>query len=91
MPKIMTEEDLEKECLDLLSNLGYYRVFGPDISEGGVAEERNVCEVVLVGRLRDALRRINKSIPAGAIDEAVKKVLRTESQDPVLTISFSTS
>jgi type I restriction enzyme R subunit len=39
---------------------------------------------VLVGRLRDALRRINKSIPDGALDEAVKKILRTESQDPVV-------
>ena len=49
-----------------------------------VAEERKYSEVVLVGRLRDALRRINKSIPDGAIDEAVKKVLRTESQDLVV-------
>ena len=84
MPKLMTEEDLEKECLDLFSSLGYCRVYGPDISEGGIAEERKYGEVVLVGRLRNALRRINKSIPDGAIDEAVKKVLRTESQDPVV-------
>jgi type I restriction enzyme R subunit len=83
MPKIMNEEDLEKECLDLFSSLGYCRVFGPDISEGSVAEERKYGEVVLVGRLRDALRRINKSIPDAAIDEAVKRVLRTESQDLV--------
>jgi hypothetical protein len=49
MPKIMTEEDLEKECLDLFSNLGYCRVYGPDVSEGGIAEERKYNEVVLVG------------------------------------------
>jgi type I restriction enzyme, R subunit len=79
----MTEEDLEKECLDLFSGLGYCRVYGPDISEGSVAEERKYGEVVLVGRLRDALRRINKTIPDMAIEEAVKKVLRTESQDLV--------
>jgi type I restriction enzyme, R subunit len=83
MPKIITEEDLEKECLDLFSSLGYCRVFGPDISEGSVAEERKYDEVVLVSRLRDALSRINKTIPGAAIDEAVKKVLRTESQDLV--------
>ena len=58
-------------------------LYGPDISEGGIAEERKYGEVVLVGRLKDALRRINKSIPEVAIDEAVKKVLRTESQEPV--------
>ncbi|MGA2523705.1 MAG: HsdR family type I site-specific deoxyribonuclease, partial [Candidatus Bathyarchaeia archaeon] len=84
MPKTMTEEDLEKECLDLFSSLGYGRVCGPDISEGGIAEERKYTEVVLVSRLRDALRRINKTIPETAIDEAVKRVLRTESQDLVV-------
>jgi type I restriction enzyme, R subunit len=84
MPKIMNEDDLEKECLDLFANLGYSRVYGPDISEGGVAEERKYCEVVLVGRMRDALRRINRSIPEAAIEEEVKKVLRTDSQDLVV-------
>ena len=83
MPKIMTEEDLEKECLDLFSSLGYCRVFGPDISEGSIAEERKYGEVIIVGRLCDALKRINKTIPDVAIDEAVKRVLRTESQDLV--------
>ena len=70
-------------ALACLGDLGYGVVYGPDISEGGVAEERKYSEVVLVGRLRDALRRINKSIPEAAIDEAVKKVLRTESQELV--------
>ena len=67
----------------MLRDLGYTVAFGPDISEGGIAEERKYNEVVLVGRLKDALRRINKSIPEAAIDEAVKKVLRTESQESV--------
>jgi type I restriction enzyme R subunit len=67
----------------MLGDLGYGVLYGPDISEGGMAEERKYGEVVLAGRLRDALRRINKSIPETAIDEAVKKVLRTESQEPV--------
>jgi type I restriction enzyme R subunit len=84
MPKILTESEVEDVCLGMLRDLGYGVVYGPDISEGGVAEERKYSEVVLVGRLRDALRRINKSIPDGAIDEAVKKVLRTESQDLVV-------
>ena len=84
MSKVMTESEVEEICLGLLRDLGYGVVYGPDISEGGVAEERKYGEVVLVGRFRDALRRINKSIPDGAIDEAVKKVLRTESQDLVV-------
>ena len=85
MSKIMTESEVEEACLEILrDDLGYDIAYGPDISEGGPSEERKYTEVVLVNRLRSALRRINKSIPDGAIDEAVKKVLRTDSQDLVV-------
>ena len=84
MSKVMTESEVEVSCLVLLRNLGYCVIYGPDISEGGLAEERKYGEVVLVSRLRSALRLINKGIPDVAIDEAVKKVLRTESQDQVV-------
>lgn len=84
MSKLMAESEVEDVCLDMLRALGYGVVYGPDISEGGIAEERKYSEVVLVSRLRDALRRINKSIPDGAIDEAIKKILRTESQDLIV-------
>ncbi|MGO8805534.1 MAG: type I restriction endonuclease subunit R [Candidatus Bathyarchaeia archaeon] len=83
MSTAITESEVEAFCLKMLGDLGYSVLYGPDISEAGVAEERKYNEVVLVGRLKDALRLINKSIPEAAIDEAVKKVLRTESQEPV--------
>jgi type I restriction enzyme R subunit len=84
MSKIMTESEVEDACLGMVRDLGYGLFYGPDISEGGPSEERKYSEVVLVRRLREALRRINKSIPDVAIDEALKKVLRTESQDLVV-------
>ena len=84
MSKIMTESEVEDACLRMLRELGYCLCYGPDISEGGPFEERKYSEVVLVRRLREALRRINRSIPDIAIDEAVKKVLRTDSQDLVV-------
>jgi len=85
MSKIMSESEVEEACLAMLrDDLAYGVVFGPDISEGSPSEERKYTEVVLVHRLRSALRRINKSIPDSAIEEAVKKVLRTESQDLVV-------
>jgi type I restriction enzyme, R subunit len=84
MPTIISESEVEDVCLGMLGAIGYDVVYGPDISEGGLAEERKYGEVALVGRLRRALRLINKSIPHAAIDEAVKKVLRTESQDQVV-------
>ena len=36
-------------------------------------------DVVLLGRLRGGLERINPTIPPEAIDEAVRQVLRAES------------
>lgn len=84
MSKIMIESEVEDACLGMLRDLGYGLCYGPDISEGGPAEERKYSEVVLVSRLRGALRRINRSIPDIAIDEAVKKVLRTDRQDLVV-------
>jgi len=84
MPKIITESEVEDVCLGMFSDLGYDVVYGPDISEGGPAEERKYSEVVLINRLRDALRRINRSIPDDAIEEAIKKVLRTGSQNLVV-------
>ena len=83
MSGVMFESEVEDDCLAMLSDLGYSRVYGPDISEGGLWEERKYNEVVLVKRLRDALRRINKGIPEDAIDEAIKKVLRAASQNLV--------
>ncbi len=82
MSKAMSESELENNCLDMLRGLGYGIVFGPDISEG-IAKEREYNEVVLTGRLRDALRRINKTVPETAIDEAFRRVIRTDSQEVV--------
>jgi type I restriction enzyme R subunit len=84
MSKIMTESEVEEACLGMLKDLSYDILFGPDISEGGPAEERKYSEVVLTSRLKNALLRINKSIPQDAIDEAIKKVLRAESQNQVV-------
>lgn len=83
MSKAMFESEVEDMCLDMFRKLGYDIVYGPDISEGGLSEERKYHEVVLVNRLQLALRRINRSVPDSAIDEAVRKVLRAESQNLV--------
>lgn len=88
MSKVIAESEVEDVCLEMLRDLRYSVVFGPDISEGGVAEERKYTEVVLIGRLRNALKQINRSIPDSAIDEAVKKILRTDSQDFVVNNQF---
>ena len=82
MSKAMTESEVEYVCLCLLGDLNYAVACGPDISEGSLAE-RGYGEVALIGRLREALRRINKGVPDSAIEEAIKRVVRTDSQDLV--------
>ncbi|MCX7785709.1 MAG: type I restriction endonuclease subunit R [candidate division WOR-3 bacterium] len=84
MTKVITESEVELAVLDILKDLGYSILYGPDISEGGLFAERNYNEVVLVRRLKDALELINPDIPSYAIDEAIKKILRTESQNLII-------
>ncbi len=50
---------------------------GPHLAPGEPAAERDSFgEVVLVGRLREAIRRLNPAIPEEAREEALRKVLR---------------
>ena len=55
-----TESAIEQTALDWLKDLGYTIVFGGDIAPDEPAAEReNYGEVILAGRLKDALERIN--------------------------------
>ena len=84
MKKILTESEVEEAVLYILEEIGYTIIHGPDISEGGEREERKYHEVVLIHRLKDALERINKKIPKEAIEEAIKKIIRTDSQNQII-------
>ena len=71
-----TEDLLEEAAIEILQSLGYDYVFGPDISLGGDYEERlDYREVVLSNRVKDALFRINKGIPAEALEEAYRRII----------------
>ncbi|MBP2028759.1 type I restriction enzyme R subunit [Acetoanaerobium pronyense] len=71
-----TEDLLEEAAIEILQSLGYEYVFGPDISLGGDYEERlDYREVVLSSRVKDALFRINKGIPAEALEEAYRRII----------------
>jgi type I restriction enzyme R subunit len=76
------EDVVEQACLDLLRALGFSTVYGPDIGPGGDHQERSSWdEVILIGRLRDAVTRINPELPAASVDAVVATVLRAESQN----------
>lgn len=79
MTNKLFESEIEEIALDLLHNENGYEVrFGPDLTEG-TGKEREYSEVVLQGRLQKAIERLNPSIPAGAREDAFKKVMRTAS------------
>src|SRR5688572_9506200 len=76
---IFTENDVEAAALEWLAELGYTILHGPDIAPGELlAERQSYGEVVLEGRLRAALARLNPHLPAVALDEAFRKLTRPE-------------
>ena len=76
---VLSEDHIEQILIQEFKDLGYTYVNGADISPDGVSQEREFDEVVLKGRLEDAIRRINPNVPSEACEEAIKKVLRSES------------
>ena len=83
MPKAIHESDVEENVLAILESLGYEIIRGDneDYLPGGRSALRaDYKDVVLVERLREALRKINPSITEEAREQAVKQVLRSESQ-----------
>ena len=63
----MTEDQLEQETLAWLQDVGYTHRYGPDIAFDGASPERaDYRQVVLPFRLREAINRLNPSIPVGA-------------------------
>ncbi|KXB07065.1 DEAD/DEAH box helicase [candidate division MSBL1 archaeon SCGC-AAA382A20] len=78
--KKVTESEVEHVAHGWFADLGYNIAYGPDISPGGDSPERESHDqVVLRSRLESAVRRLNPDLPSDAIDEAVRKVCRTES------------
>ncbi|WP_409228472.1 type I restriction endonuclease subunit R [Gudongella sp. SC589] len=70
------EDSLEVSVIELLLSMGYDYAYGPDISPGGKDPERkDHKEVILAGRAKDALRRINKKLPEEALEEAYRQVI----------------
>jgi type I restriction enzyme R subunit len=78
---VITENEIEEIALEYLERIGYEIIHGPDISPDGDFPEREYSEVVLINRLRNAIYKLNPHITNEGKEEALKKVLRTESPD----------
>lgn len=76
---VISEDHIEQIIIQEFVELGYSYINGADISPEGRAQEREYNEVVLKNRLHTAISKLNPNVPSEAQEEAVKKVLRTDS------------
>jgi len=75
-----SEDDLEQWVLELLGELGWRHVYGPDIAPGEAHTERSdYRDTILEGRLAAAVARLNPELPPVAVADVVATVKRAES------------
>ena len=75
----VSESTLEDAALEWLQGLGWQVAHGPDIGPDATASERaGYGDVVMEQRLRNALERLNPTLPAEAVDDAFRKLTRPE-------------
>lgn len=78
----LTESTIEEYALDLFQQIGYSYHYGPDIAPDGEHRERqHYDQVLLVGRLEAALKRINPNVSPDVLQAALKDVQRVHSPD----------
>ncbi len=77
----LNESVVEDAALSWLEALGYTVLHGPDIAVGMLGAERSdpsYRDVMLEGRLRQTLVRLNRDLPADALEDAFRKLMRTD-------------
>ena len=80
----INESHVELAALDWLAVVGWATAHGPYIAPGMPGAERSrYDEVVLAGRLRAALVRLNPDLPPSALEDAFRKMTRPEGPDLV--------
>ncbi len=82
MSNQFTESIVEQAALAWLEAAGWAVANGPDIApDTPMAERSDYSEIVLAQRLRDALARLNPTLPAEALEDAFRKLTRPEGAD----------
>jgi type I restriction enzyme R subunit len=80
--KPITENIIEQSAIEILQSQGWEYANGKEISpEGLFCERESFSQIVLLHRLRNAIAKINPTIPLDAQEAAVQKVLRIASPD----------
>lgn len=78
----LTESAIETLAIERLQALGFDYIYAPDVAPDSVNPEReSFAEVLLLSRLCKAVARINPTLPAAALDEAIKNIQRISSPE----------
>ena len=78
----LTESALESFAVKLFDRLGYNYAYGPEIAPDGERPERSgYDQILLLGRLEDALRRINPHLSPSILQTVLNDVRRVSSPD----------
>jgi type I restriction enzyme R subunit len=75
-PQAFTESVVEQAALEWLTGLGWQTAYGPEIA--GSERGGDFAKVILEGRLRQALQRLNPDVPHDALEEAFRKLTHPE-------------
>ena len=80
MSRNLNENSLtEQPVIEWLKEMGYDYEFGPDLAPGQILGEReDFREVVLVGRLKRSIRRLNPDLPETAMDDVARSIIKFE-------------
>src|SRR5690606_120991 len=76
----LSEAEWEALAMDTLGELGWKPVEGKAIAPGS-GERESWSELILPGRLRDAIARINPQLPPSAVEDALMEVTSARSRD----------
>ena len=68
---IFNEATYENSIIELLGNLGYIHVYGPDV-------ERDFHDPLMADELKNSLEMVNPNLPSAAINEAIYKLRNYE-------------
>lgn len=80
----LAEDHVEEAGIETLKSLGWTHLHGNSIAPDGPAPQRaSYSDVLLIPRLEKAVAAINPSVPAAAIEQALRKLLTTEKPDLV--------
>ena len=81
------ESTVEEAALEWLSALDYAILHGPELAAGQPFSERDGTgyrDVILEGRLRQSLQRLNPQLPVEAIDDAYRRLTCTDESSILL-------